>query len=584
MVVYKKGDDIFVFYRMGKRCQPQRKYLAMLDPRHGTYRPRIGISEGWVPARVAIDYDTNKRSGEVCIEYRWLHFFTMRGHMADPGREEPWTEWYQVKDVKPASDFPTVGSNSGLMPLEFQPELVIIAFRWGGLNEVVAPEQWGETGSSASDLFFESFLDIAVVPKLGNNFEVWTVYIEDQSDMVKLADTAHLIFGQNHPAHRARQTCAMYFLYPTAFEENCIPTIETGEDHGAALIDQKSLFRLMKAMERAGIPTRFPHPSGFYEQLTSKRWSHILTVVPHLRVPPTVALPRMLIEESCADAARHGLRTLENVKRHQADLRNEPPPTNKIVKGVAKLSFSWEALDVKFWEHQTGLEDALSQLSQLIEISEEMTGQPHDCEAIIVQEYIEHDLELRIYVVDGIVEAHIYTKFCRIKENNEFGDFKQIDSRTEAAKQWLGGDQRALENGEHQCKELTEHWLAWVKTQICEVPPALRFDYFVGRGKNAGEAVVWSFEICELGFSMLGEKDLPAKVFKAMLRNCLSVKPGETKAKETPSSPPASVPPKANGSVPRSNGNNVAAPKHRRRKRNGKGGGDQTNPATAEWG
>ena len=44
---------------------------------------------------------------------------------------------------------------------------------------------------------------------------------EDQADMVKLADTVHLIFGEHHPARRARRICAMYFLYPTAFEEPC---------------------------------------------------------------------------------------------------------------------------------------------------------------------------------------------------------------------------------------------------------------------------------------------------------------------------------------------------------------------------
>jgi hypothetical protein len=59
---------------------------------------------------------------------------------------------------------------------------------------------------------------------------------------------------------------------------------------------------------------------------------------------------------------------------------------------------------------------------------------------------VDHDLELRLYVVDGEagptgrffsgsdwilvkiddlqVETTIFTKFCKIKPNNEFGDFK----------------------------------------------------------------------------------------------------------------------------------------------------------------
>lgn len=560
---YSRGDEVYVFYRMCKRCQPNRRYLAVLDPRHGAYRPRHGISDGWVPARVVQDHDPSKRGAEVCVEYRWPHFYTMRGHLADAG-SDPWTEWYRLASVRPAADFPAPGPGHCLVPPGSQPELAIIAFRWGGINEVVAAEQWGDTGSSASDMFMEAFIEMAAAPQLGTGYEVWTVYIEDHSDMVKIADAAHMIFGQNHPCRRAKRTCAMYFLYPTGFEENCIPTMETGEDHGAALVDQKSLFRLMKSVERAGITTRFPHPSGFYEQLTSKRWTHLLSVVPHLRVPATVALPRMLIERSIPDAARKGIAALEVVRKQQAELRKEPPPKTPLVKGVAKLSFSWEALDVKLWERAEGLEDALTQLTQRIEISQELTGQPHDCEAILLQEYIPHDLELRVYVVEGVVECFIYTKFCRIKENLEFGDFKQLFSKAEAAKQWMGGDLAALESGERQCCELTNHWLAWCQAQLAEMPPAIRFDYFVVRGAQAGQAAVWTLEICELGFSMLGEKKLPSKVFNAMLRSCLGDSSSSIGGVEP--SPAAAVPP----TPPRPDA--VAAPKRRRRRRTGKPG------------
>jgi len=315
----------------------------------------------------------------------------------------------------------------------------------------------------------------------------------------------------------------MYFLYPTAFEEGCVPTMETGGDNGAALVHQKSLFRMIQAVERAGVPTRFPHCSGLYEQLTSKRWTCQLSLTPHLRVPPTVAVPRMLTEQSCVGAAVEALAALRLVKGQQALLRGEGAGAEPaaVERGVAKLGFSWEALDVKFWEGQAGLQDALSQLTQAIEISKEVTAQPHDCEFVIVQEYVPHDLELRLYVVDGSVEASIYTKFCSIKENLEFGDFQQSFDRAETARRWMGGDLAALEDGERRCRELTGHWLAWVRAQTCEVPPGIRFDYFVKRGSQPGTATVWTLEICELGFSMLGHAGLPAKVFAAMLRSCL---------------------------------------------------------------
>lgn len=511
---YKQGDDVFVFYRMSKRCTPLRKYLAVLDPRQGAYRPRSGISDGWVPARVE-----KEEGGRVLVSYTWQHFATCRGNFAE--RDSGWTEWYLAEDVRPAPE----GQAGKLCPLGLEPELVLITFRWGGANQVEPPEQWGDTGSSVSDLFIDSFLERAVAPALGNSFEVWTVYVEDHSDMQKLAGVAHLVFGPQHPCRRGKHVGGMYHLYPTSFEEGCVPSQETGQDGGAALVDQKSFFKMQQAVERAGVPTRFPHPSGFYELLSSKRWTYMMSLTPQLRVPPTVCMPRMLCETNLEQAAARALATLNKVRDLQAKMWGLPPPKEGITKGVAKLGFSWEALDVKFWEGKDGpkgLQNALYNLTQNIMISGELTGQPQDLEGILVQEYCEHDLEVRLYVVDGKVESTIYTKFCKIKDNLEFGDFHELFEQGEAAEQWCGGDLAALKDGERQCREIVDHWMVWVQSQLCGLPPAIRFDFFCGRDREQpGKAVVWTLEICELGFSMLGEKTLPNKVFAAMLRQCV---------------------------------------------------------------
>lgn len=516
MASFRKGDQVYVFYRVSKSCREDRKYLAMMDQRHGVYRPRTGMSDGWVPAVVVAEAATP--NSDVQIAYQWPHFFTQRGHMAD--RDPSWTELYAVSDVMLCEA--ATGPSRPLHMPGSQPELGILTFRWGGSNEVSPPAQWGKTGSSVSDLFINSFLDMAVMPEMGNNFEVWTVYVEDKGDINRLADTAHLIFGPNHPVRRARHVCAMFHLYPTGFEENCIPNRETGDDGGAALVDQSSLFRLIRAVERAGIPSRFPHCSGFYEVLASKRWTYMMALSPELRVPPTVAVPRMLIEQDLDMAADFGLSALNAVKCQQAAMRQEPAPSkDSITKGVAKLGFSWEALDVKFWEKEEGLRRALDQLTQTIEISSEVTGQPHDLESVIVQEYVKHDLEMRLYVIEGKVENIIYTKFCKIKDNLEFGDFHELFSHEVAANQWMGGDSAALANGEQQCRKCIAHWMHWVWAQTSEVPPGIRFDFFIARGAKEGEASIWTLEICELGFSMLGEDRLPMKVFSAMLRSML---------------------------------------------------------------
>ena len=75
---------------------------AVLDPKHGAYRPRHGVSDGWMPARVVADQDPKQRSGDVKVEYTWPYFFTERGHMADAS--SGWTEWFPSKYVRRGVD------------------------------------------------------------------------------------------------------------------------------------------------------------------------------------------------------------------------------------------------------------------------------------------------------------------------------------------------------------------------------------------------------------------------------------------------------------------------------------------------
>ena len=86
---------------------------------------------------------------------------------------------------------------------------------------------------------------------------------------------------------------------------------------------------MMQAVERTGIPSRFPHDSGFYELLASKRWTFYMALVPHLQLPATIALPRMLIAQNggdCKQAANWAYRALKTVREKQHLLRGETAP------------------------------------------------------------------------------------------------------------------------------------------------------------------------------------------------------------------------------------------------------------------
>jgi len=72
---------------------------------------------------------------------------------------------------------------------------------------------------------------------------------------------------------------------------------------------------------------------------------------------------------------------------------------------------------------------------------------------------------------------------------------------------------------EHKAAKLVAAWLAWFKTQSVEALPGVRVDVLVRRVRQ-GAAEVFTLELTELGFSMLGVETLPPRVFGALLRSC----------------------------------------------------------------
>ena len=88
-------------------------------------------------------------------------------------------------------------------------------------------------------------------------------------------------------------------------------------------------------------------------------------------------------------------------------------------KGVVKLGFSWEAMDVRKFEGEAELASALRELAE----QNMSLG-----DTVMVQEWIDFDCELRLFFVEPVLEqlcakgecslqlspAHIlYTRFCR---------------------------------------------------------------------------------------------------------------------------------------------------------------------------
>lgn len=175
----------------------------------------------------------------------------------------------------------------------YAPKLTILAFRWGG--RVIPTAEEGEILGITYHYLWK-LTDLGLRPMLGTDYEVWTIFVEDEKDCITLAESFHLIFGKNHPARRATNVVSMFFMQPTGFDTRSQPALMTGDDDGAGSIEYTALFRLMNAVERAGVITRFPHNSTLYELLTNKAWVYMLCANPSLRIPATVPVPKMWIE------------------------------------------------------------------------------------------------------------------------------------------------------------------------------------------------------------------------------------------------------------------------------------------------
>eukprot|EP00392_Amoebophrya_sp_AT5.2_P012199 g12297.t1 len=553
---FKAGDPIWVYNRE-ERDESSRHhvaYIAVQDHRHGNFRPRVGLSEGWVPAIVSQDFHPERFSEKaeeswVQFEFAWPHWFNCRGSYIEKeklfyhslpkfcvGREvagddevhlEPAGGGGGVGRARPTPRrtpvFPYRGDH---FDPSYQPELSIVAFRWGGSD--IPDSDPGEL-LGITNRYLYRLTDFGLRPILDTNYEIWSVYVEDKNDCETLAKSLHLVFGENHPVRRAKRVCAMFFLQPTGFDTKSQPALMTGDENGAGSIEYDYLYKLMRSTERCGLPTRFPHCAHLYQQLTNKEWTHMLCLNPAYKIPASIAVPRMWLERDIAATAAKARKMLQCVRDKQTKLGMVP--ARAITSGVAKLGYSWEALDVKLWrednvkpsastsQHRYGLDDALLDLTRQIEITDNLVGQAHYLDHVIVQEFIPHVCEMRLYFVENVCEFCMFTKFDRVKSNNEFGDFNYLSrnellfgrsgegnskdpnfagtsaggqknkagnsrakggTATTTTADSFNGDEEALDKAIEMGKQAALELMDWIRMQTLEnVVPAIRFDFFL---------------------------------------------------------------------------------------------------------
>lgn len=497
------GDQVDVFHRYS---QDPNGYFMVQHCAQGIIHPSIGKTDGWTSAIVVEAWDVrtyNVEDYRTWVQIRWTHskWYNRRGHKLDVSRADMTTQPVMAEQIRLKS-----------MPSEAQqqPRLTLFHVRWGGeqlVNPVTEGQGgWGQIGSTPSDNYINGW-ENHIFSSIGPCYEIYSAFIQSSEELLKINPALVRTLFHGH------YVGALYFLWPIIFQD--------GHNYPAYVHSDK-LLELMLSMEAAGVPTRFPHHSHLYRIFASKEWTAQMCLHPLFKVPLTTKVSRQAITqdpEAAALQAHQALGHLAEARREfSVQLSQEEPPQGGVQKGVAKLGWSWEAMDVRAWRNKNELSNALWELIE----------QPGSfLEFAFVQEWVDFDVEMRHFVVEADLSKPatlkpkkiIYTVF-KSKESGSFRDFDRFD-RKQCLMRCFHNDDAALADAERQSEELIGVWMRWLQAQSHELPVVVRFDILAKR-TGPGTAKVTTGELTELGGCFLGWPNGPNVVMSAMLRSCLT--------------------------------------------------------------
>eukprot|EP01065_Artemidia_motanka_P049455 TRINITY_DN81_c2_g1_i1.p1 TRINITY_DN81_c2_g1~~TRINITY_DN81_c2_g1_i1.p1 ORF type:complete len:708 (+),score=218.77 TRINITY_DN81_c2_g1_i1:83-2206(+) len=491
---YRRGELVQVFYRTSE--VQFESWLRCPTSAAGLLTPRIGVTDGWVPAQVLQDFDparydpSNVADTGILLKLEGGFWFSRRGCFCDEGRLQGRVVPERVQS-NPAA-----------------PRLSLVVVRWGGDRSCDPVHHgdggWGRTGSNVSDPYIRTVFDEAVWPQLGTTYECITVFVGGSGDLERVCPRS---VSQQL---RGRHKCGMYFLWPCNYQD-C--------PDSPGYVPQTALLRTMAGFEQVGVHTRFPHNSHLYRLLLSKDWMSHLCMDRSFCCPATTKVSRAVVADSPIRAARQALLALRMLRKAAA--RPQPHQRQQDM-GVVKLGFSWEAVDVKRWKGERELAEALRSLAE----------QPLSTGAsAMVQDYVDFDFEMRQFFVEpqpGWDEVGdcpkfvtptktLYTRFAAV-ESGKFTEFQRMDRQT-CVDDMLFGDGEAMAQAERKAAEIASRVLLWLQAESAEPVPVIRVDTMVRRSAQ-GCVDVTLGEITELGGCFLGWPAGPSVVFNAVVRSC----------------------------------------------------------------
>merc|ERR1719473_545486 len=148
---------------------------------------------------------------------------------------------------------------------------------------------------------------------------------------------------------------------------------------------------------------------------------------------------------------------------------------------------------------------------------------------VFVQEWVDMDFEMRLFAVNvprQIIPGtlikpayYIYNRWNKIDAEGKPREFEKLNRERVLRDVWVG-DEAAVRMAERKTAETMTNLLIWLRGEHCEPPVIMRFDFMVKR-TAPGQVVVHTGEMTELGACMLGWKDGPDTLWKAVLDSAM---------------------------------------------------------------
>uniref|UniRef100_A0A7S0B5Z5 Uncharacterized protein n=1 Tax=Pyrodinium bahamense TaxID=73915 RepID=A0A7S0B5Z5_9DINO len=466
--VYASGDEVSAVYRCHDHPEGHR-YVAVKD--RIDHFPLIGLSVGWLPATVLDGFDP---AGFVeSDKSTWVHV-QFAGTFRDTRQGQ--REGLELR-VHPRLVRRTSTETPAL-------QLSLLCVRWW---DYWSNTQWSDWDVTSDSLFTDLFDGPCSVDKvLPGEYDLHTIWIQKSQDLANVAaDEARNLLRGPHIS-------CWIFLWPTR---------STTADSQPGCVCEFQYFAMCQRLERAGIPTGWPHSSYVYRQLSGRLWTPQMCLNPEYKVPPTTRVHYAEFAEAREDVAARALGCL-------MDIRNSmgvPPLADPSkLKGVAKLGFSWvEGSTLPFCG-----------VKSLIEVLNRLFSHPGSNQIVCLLQEVVPDVicELRLLcfhdACQGLYNFAQEQLWLRPRPNG--GQLEEqgspppdIVSEAEALEEFFAGSREAFQQAVEQADKLAEWWQCWFTTECPEPPQCARLDFHVSRSPEQGVSV-WTWEIGDCGSSLCG--------------------------------------------------------------------------------